>query len=113
MGMDYKITGIDGLGKGRALLRMTAEKSGLRKLSKHSQANRILEKKKVKGNAVNYSLKASFWANCFLTSRQALSIASTVCFYEVQKYVFKRPVNKVPIDLNSSVICFSVCHQHW
>ena len=35
MGMDYKITGIDGLGKGRALLRMTAEKSGLRKLSKH------------------------------------------------------------------------------
>ena len=90
-------------------------KRSLRKSSKHSQANRTLEKKKkkVKGNAVNYSLKASFWANCFLTSRQALSIASTVCFYKVQKYVFKRPVNKVPIDLNSSVICFSVCHQHW
>lgn len=34
--MDYKITGIDGLGKGRALLRMIAEKSGLRKLSKHT-----------------------------------------------------------------------------
>lgn len=32
-GDGYKITGIDGLGKGRALLRMIAEKSGLRKLS--------------------------------------------------------------------------------
>lgn len=85
----------------------------LRKSSEHSQANGTQKKKEVKGNAVNYSLKASFWANYFLTSRQALSIASTVCFYKVQKYVFKRPVNKVPIDLNSSVICFSVCHQHW
>lgn len=33
--MDYKIIGIDGLGKGRFLLRMIAAKPSLRKLSKH------------------------------------------------------------------------------
>lgn len=35
VGMDYKIIGIDGLGKGRFLLRMIAAKPSLRKLSKH------------------------------------------------------------------------------